>query len=71
MQPEPAPESEPLEGELVVIPETDSGSSMTLFRSDDPKLVVARAVEVANELAQIVRSQKLYARISGRDHVLV
>src|SRR5262249_52903620 len=48
-----AVEVESQAGELAVRPPT------TLFRSDDPRLVVARAVEVADELAKIIRDRKL------------
>jgi hypothetical protein len=48
-----------------------AGSPATLFRSDDPKLVRARAVEVANELAGIIRAQNLYVKIRGEEYVLV
>jgi hypothetical protein len=42
-----------------------------LFGSDDPRLVVGRVVDVADELARIVREKKLAVRISGKEHVLV
>jgi hypothetical protein len=42
-----------------------------LFGTDNPSLVVERAAVVANELARVIRAQKLSIRISGREHVLV
>jgi hypothetical protein len=42
-----------------------------LFGTDSPSLIVARAAAVADELARVVRTQKLSIRISGREHVLV
>jgi hypothetical protein len=42
-----------------------------LFGTDDPKLVVTRAAQVADELARVIRNQKLSVRINSREHVLV
>jgi len=62
-------ESEPLEGELV--PVDDHPSPATLFRSDEPELIATRATAVADLLARIIREQKLYATIQGKEYVLV
>lgn len=53
--------------ELTIAPTQPS----TLFRTDDPVQVLARATEVANALADVIRKRKLYVKIQGRDHVLV
>ncbi len=45
--------------------------SMTLFRSDEPDEIIARATSTAGSLAKVIRSQKLAATISGREHVRV
>jgi hypothetical protein len=43
----------------------------TLFGSDDPSEVVARATAAARPLAEVVNRQKLYATIGGKKHTLV
>jgi hypothetical protein len=43
----------------------------TLFGTDDPSEVVARATAAAKPLAEVVNKQHLYATIQGRKHVLV
>jgi hypothetical protein len=43
----------------------------TLFRTDDPIEVLARARIVADHLHAVIRDQKLYATIKGREHVKV
>jgi hypothetical protein len=43
----------------------------TLFRTDDPDEVVARATRTANTLANVIREQKLATNIKGREHVRV
>lgn len=53
--------------ELVVRPVTPA----TLFRTDDPVLVLERATEVANALADVIQRRKLFVNISGKSHVLV
>lgn len=44
---------------------------VTLFRTDQPGEVVARATETANALAKVIRDQRLAVRIQGREHVRV
>lgn len=43
----------------------------TLFRTDDPVLVLERATEVANALNDVIAKRKLFQTIGGKDHVLV
>jgi hypothetical protein len=43
----------------------------TLWRTDEPRAIVQRATELAETLADIIRRQKLYVSISGRNHVRV
>jgi hypothetical protein len=43
----------------------------TLFGTDDPGEVVARATAAARPLAEVVNKQHLFATIQGRKHVLV
>jgi hypothetical protein len=57
-------------GELDVIDEP-TVTAPGLFGTDNPKLVVARAVEVADELARVIRAKKLSVRIGRKEHVLV
>lgn len=45
--------------------------SPTLFRTDQPQEIVARATETANALAEVVKKQELYVAISGKNHVKV
>jgi hypothetical protein len=42
-----------------------------LFGTDDPNLVIARAVEISDVLKRVLHDKKLYASISGKEHVLV
>jgi hypothetical protein len=49
----------------------EAAAPVTLFRTDDPAEIVARATEIANALAKVIRDQKLAVRISGREHVKV
>jgi hypothetical protein len=44
---------------------------VTLFRSDNPREIIGSATAVADELAKVVRKQKLTTKIQGRDHVRV
>lgn len=44
--------------------------SPTLFRTDDPLEVIRRATDVANALKEVLRQQRLIARIGNREHVL-
>jgi hypothetical protein len=46
-------------------------AAVGLFRTDDPELVIAHAVTVADALARVIREKKLYARISGKEYVTV
>ena len=43
----------------------------TLFRTDQPDEIVARATDVANVLGKVVKRKKLTVSIQGRDHVKV
>jgi hypothetical protein len=43
----------------------------TLFRTDDPVQVLAKATETADALASVLKSRKLTSKIQGRDHVNV
>lgn len=65
---EPALELEAVEvgAELELAPQ-----QVTLFRTDDPDEVVARATKTANTLANVIREQKLSTNIKGREHVRV
>ena len=44
---------------------------VTLFRSDDPREVIARATDTANALAAVVRAKQLIVRIGQSEHVKV
>ncbi len=49
----------------------DQPQSMTLFRSDEPDEIIARATSTAGSLAKVIHTQKLFTMISGREHVRV
>lgn len=53
-------------GEMV--PQAQPG---TLFRTDDPVQVLARATETANALRDVITRQNLYKRIGDKNHILV
>jgi hypothetical protein len=42
-----------------------------LFKSDEPDEIIARATHTAGALAEVIQQQKLFIKISGRDHVRV
>lgn len=46
-------------------------ATSTLFRTDDPALVLTRATEIANALKPVLDSQGLTVAIQGRKHVIV
>lgn len=48
-----------------------TGGSLTLFHTDDPVEVIARASATATALAGVIKKQKLATVISGREHVRV
>jgi len=60
--------SELVAAELVPAP---APAPVTLFRSDEPNEIVARAAETANALTKVVEQRKLTVSIQGRKHVLV
>lgn len=43
----------------------------SLFRTDDPVEVVAKATAVADALKDVIKQRNLYAKIQGREHVKV
>lgn len=48
-----------------------SSAETTLFRTEDPQEIVARATEMATVLAKVLKEQKLTSMINGREHVRV
>jgi hypothetical protein len=44
-------------------------SAMTLFRTNDPDLALARMVEVSNTIVDVIEQQRFYATISGKKYV--
>jgi hypothetical protein len=65
------PETEIIEATELATIEQPTVTAPGLFGTDNPKLVIARAVEVADELARVIRDKKLSIRIRGKEHVLV
>lgn len=51
--------------------EPTAPAPVTLFRTENPAEVVARATETADALAKVVKSKKLTTDIKGKDHVRV
>ena len=49
----------------------ESAASPTLFGTDDPAAVIAKATAAAKPLAEVVRAQRLAVGINGREHVKV
>ena len=43
----------------------------SLFRTDDPVEIIEKASKVAEALKAVIVKQGLFARINGREHVLV
>ena len=60
--------AEEIGAELVV---PSAPPAPTLFRTDDPLLVIERATAVANALKPIIAAQELAQNIQGKDHVKV
>lgn len=61
-------EAEVIPGELELRP---SGPPPTLFRTDDPIKVLARATETADALRDVIVKRRLYANIKGKSHITV
>lgn len=57
--------------DLIVPEETTSAPAVSLFAGATPEDVIAAASDVATRFSDIVKRQRLYQRISGRDHVLI
>ena len=54
----------PVKAEIV-----ETTAPITLFRTSDPGLALERMSELAQALMDVVKDRKLYARISGREHL--
>jgi hypothetical protein len=59
----------PIPGQLELA--IEPAAPATLFGTDDPAAVIAKATAISDELARVIHDKKLYARISGKEHVLV
>lgn len=46
-------------------------TSLNLFRTNDPGEVIVKAAATAKPLAEVIRKQKLYKTIQGKNHVFV
>ena len=63
-----------IEGEVVehaLEPVGTNHGSVTLFGTDDPHAIIGMATEKAKALADVIRQQKLTAKIGKREHVLI
>lgn len=58
-------------GELVRLEQPPAPTAMRLFGTDDPELVIARAVKTADALARVIREKQLFTRIRGEEYVRV
>lgn len=68
--------TELIEGEVVeqmsqAMELADAAPPVTLFRTDDPEEVVAKATAIATTLGKVLRDQKLTTQIGKREHVRV
>jgi hypothetical protein len=61
-----------VEGELVPdLADTVAPAPITLFGTDNPNAVIAKATEISNGLARVIRDKGLFASINGKEYVLV
>lgn len=58
-----------IEGEIVDVP--NALAPATLFRTEDPREVVARATDMATVLADVIAQRKLFKKIGDKNHVYV
>jgi hypothetical protein len=63
----PPDELEPTASTL--LPEVIDPTPLTLFGTSDPKVALERMSEVASALVDVIKDRKLYARISGHEHI--
>lgn len=63
-------DAEVVEDSQELVP-ADPPQMNALFRTDDPVEVVEQATKVANALADVIQSKKLFAKIQGKSHVMV
>jgi hypothetical protein len=62
------PDPEPVVGEL--LPEVyEPPASLTLFGTSDPHVALERMSDVASVLVDVIKDRKLFARISGHEHI--
>jgi hypothetical protein len=64
--------TELVEGELPEVyepVEVTARAPITLFGTSDPRVALERMSEVASALVDVIKDRKLYARISGHEHI--
>ena len=62
------PDDEIVEGEL--LPDVyETPPPITLFGTTDPKVALERMSDVAGALVDVIKDRKLFARISGHEHI--
>ena len=59
-----------IDAEVVPLDEL-TPATVTLFRTDDPRVALERMSELADALVKLVRDRKLSKKIGGREHLLV
>ena len=57
--------------DTAMVPATEIESSVTLFGTTDPVLLIERASDIATALAKVIDNRKLFTMISGKKHVRV
>src|SRR4051794_31999780 len=64
------PSSEPVQTEMLpALIEETSPATITLFGTSDPKVALEKMSEVASVLVDVIKDRKLFARISGHEHI--
>jgi hypothetical protein len=62
------PDTELVEGEL--LPDViETPAPLTLFGTADPKVALERMADLASVLVDVIKDRKLFARISGHEHI--
>jgi hypothetical protein len=63
------PDVDLVESELLPAVIDPSPAPLTLFGTADPKVALERMADVASVLVDVIKDRKLFARISGHEHI--
>ncbi len=58
-----------MKDEIAVV--ENQGQSPSLFNSSSPSMIIEEATDIANQLADIIKTKKLYKPIGAKSHVFV